>query len=129
MSIIDILSPKSLSSSFGPPFLGSSSQSMLKTQVGDSVVLKSLFDQKKILAKGCLESVNPDHHVGGRRLGSNWYGVHIAVPIEWDEDLIRPYSNFSTIGDAIGICVAWPHHLVIFYHNFLFHAYLYYMLI
>ncbi|XP_057772090.1 uncharacterized protein LOC130991736 isoform X2 [Salvia miltiorrhiza] len=83
-----------------------------KLQVGDSVHLKSLFDQKKIVAKGCLESVDPDQYVGGRRLGSNWYGVQISVPIEWDEDLIRPFSNFSTIGDAVGNCVAWPHHLV-----------------
>lgn len=72
------------------------------------------------MAKGCLESINPDQHVGGRRLGSNWYGVQIAVPIEWDEDLIRPYSNFSTIGDAIGTCVAWPHHLVILLSQFYF---------
>ncbi|XP_042037024.1 uncharacterized protein LOC121783049 isoform X1 [Salvia splendens] len=83
-----------------------------KLQVGDSVCLKSLFDPKKIVAKGCLEPVDPDEYVGGRRLGSNWYGVQISVPIEWDEDLIRPFSNFSTIGEAVGNRVAWPHHLV-----------------
>ncbi|XP_042064201.1 uncharacterized protein LOC121807934 isoform X1 [Salvia splendens] len=83
-----------------------------KLQVGDSVCLKSLFDPKKIVAKGCLETVDPDEYVGGRRLGSNWYGVQISVPIEWDEDLIRPFSNFSTIGEAVGNRVAWPHHLV-----------------
>ncbi|XP_047975998.1 uncharacterized protein LOC125218386 [Salvia hispanica] len=83
-----------------------------KLQVGDSVCLKSLFDPKKIVARGCLETVDPDEYVGGRRLGSNWYGVQISVPIEWDEDLIRPFSNFSTIGEAVGNRVAWPHHLV-----------------
>ena len=79
--------------------------------------LKSLFDPKKIVAKGCLETVDPDEYVGGRRLGSNWYGVQISVPIEWDEDLIRPFSNFSTIGEAVGNRVAWPHHLVMLLLN------------
>lgn len=77
------------------------------------MLLKSLFDHNKIVAKGCLESASPDQYVGGRRLGSNWCAVQISVPMEWDEDLIRPYLNFSTIGDAIGTSVAWPCHLVI----------------
>ncbi|KAH6822402.1 hypothetical protein C2S53_007729 [Perilla frutescens var. hirtella] len=82
-------------------------------QVGDSVFLKSLFDSSRIVAKGCIRNIDPNHDVGGKRLGVNCCEVLIYVPIEWDEDLIRPYSNLSTIGEAIGTCIAWPHHLVV----------------
>ncbi|KAH6767318.1 hypothetical protein C2S52_018301 [Perilla frutescens var. hirtella] len=81
-------------------------------QVGDTVLLKSLFDYRKIVAKGYVRSVDPNQDVGGKRLGLNWCEVQISIPVEWDEDLIRPYSNLSTIGDAIGTCIAWPRHLV-----------------
>ncbi|KAH6780865.1 hypothetical protein C2S52_012102 [Perilla frutescens var. hirtella] len=81
-------------------------------QVGDTVLLKSLFDSRKIVAKGYVRSVDPNQDVGGKRLGLNWCEVQISIPVEWDEDLIRPYSNLSTIGDAIGTCIAWPRHLV-----------------
>ncbi|KAH6835913.1 hypothetical protein C2S53_019369 [Perilla frutescens var. hirtella] len=77
-------------------------------QVGDTVLLKSLFDSRKIVAKGYVRSIDPNQDVGGKRLGLNWCEVQISIPIEWDEDLIRPYSNLSTIGT----CVAWPRHLV-----------------
>lgn len=98
------------------------------------MLLKSLFDHNKIVAKGCLESASPDQYVGGRRLGSNWCAVQISVPMEWDEDLIRPYSNFSTIGDAIGTSVAWPCHLVIslfqlFLSSFIFICFPLYLLL
>lgn len=108
--------PNNVRTTRAPTSPGQSSNSNIvghKLQVGDSVLLKSLFDQNKIVAKGCLESTSPDQYVGGRRLGSNWCAVQISVPMEWDEDLIRPYSNYSTIGDAIGNCVSWPRHLVI----------------
>ncbi|KAH6826730.1 hypothetical protein C2S53_017808 [Perilla frutescens var. hirtella] len=78
----------------------------------DTVLLKSLFDSRKIVAKGYVRSVDPNQDVGGKRLGLNWCEVQISIPVEWDEDLIRPYSNLSTIGDAIGTCIAWPRHLV-----------------
>ncbi|XP_057769150.1 uncharacterized protein LOC130989214 [Salvia miltiorrhiza] len=81
-------------------------------QVGDEVLLKSLFNSRKVVAKGRIRSVDPNQEVGGKRLGLQWCEVQVSVPIEWDEELIRPYSNLSTIGDAIGTCVAWPHHLV-----------------
>ncbi|XP_057770621.1 uncharacterized protein LOC131001460 [Salvia miltiorrhiza] len=81
-------------------------------QVGDEVLLKSLFNSRKAVAKGRIRSVDPNQEVGGKRLGLQWCEVQVSVPIEWDEELIRPYSNLSTIGDAIGTCVAWPHHLV-----------------
>lgn len=77
------------------------------------MLLRSLFESKKIVAKGSIRSIDPDQNVGGKRLGLNWCEVQISVPIEWDEDLIRPYSNLSTIGDAIGTCIAWPLNLVI----------------
>ncbi|XP_057803696.1 folate-biopterin transporter 1, chloroplastic-like [Salvia miltiorrhiza] len=80
--------------------------------VGDAVLLKSLFNSRKAVAKGWVRSVDPNHDVGGKRLGLNWCEVQVSVPIEWEEDLIRPYSNLSTIGDAIGACIAWPRHLV-----------------
>lgn len=74
--------------------------------------LKSIFDQSKTVAKGFVRSIDPDHEVGGMRLGLNWYEVQISCPLDWDADLIRPYSDFSTIGDAIGTYVAWPRNLV-----------------
>lgn len=64
------------------------------------------------MAKGFVRSIDPDQEVGGKRLGSNWYEVLVSCPFEWDEDLIRPFSEFSTVGDACGCCVAWPRNLV-----------------
>ncbi|XP_057796601.1 uncharacterized protein LOC131012634 [Salvia miltiorrhiza] len=81
-------------------------------QVGDEVLLKSLFNSRKAVAKGRIRSVDPNQEVGGKRLGLQCCEVQVSVPIEWDEELIRPYSNLSTIGDAIETCIAWPHHLV-----------------
>jgi TNP1/EN/SPM transposase len=74
--------------------------------------LKSLIDPTKNVAKGVIRSIHPNKEVGGKRLGPYWCEVQISAPIQWDSELIRPYSNLSTVGDAIGVSVAWPRHLV-----------------
>ncbi|KAK6942120.1 Transposase, Tnp1/En/Spm-like [Dillenia turbinata] len=37
----------------------------------------------------------------GKRLGSHWCATHANVVIDFDEELMRPYKMFRTIGDAI----------------------------
>ncbi|KAL8457566.1 hypothetical protein ACS0TY_035433 [Phlomoides rotata] len=83
--------------------------------VGAYVFLKSLFDLKKIVAKGRIKSINPCIEVGGQILGSNWYEVNVKVILEPEEELIRPYENLQKIEDTLGEMIAWPCHLVM--HN------------
>ncbi|KAL8512927.1 hypothetical protein ACS0TY_019186 [Phlomoides rotata] len=85
----------------------------LSLTVGAYVSLKSLFDQKKIVAKGRINSLNPCTEVGGQILGSNWCEVNVKVLLEPEEELIRPYENLQKIEDTLGEMIAWPCHLVI----------------
>ncbi|KAL8512964.1 hypothetical protein ACS0TY_019214 [Phlomoides rotata] len=85
----------------------------LPLTVGAYVSLKSLFDQKKFVAKGRINSLNPCTEVGGQILGSNWCEVNVKVILEPEEELIRPYENLQKIEDTLGEMIAWPYHLVI----------------
>ena len=76
------------------------------------MVLKSVVDQKTIVANGYLVTLDANGDVGGCHLGSNWCAVHVQVAVNRDEPLMRPYSFFDTIGDAIGAPIAWPCSLV-----------------
>ncbi|KAL3499536.1 hypothetical protein ACH5RR_038629, partial [Cinchona calisaya] len=49
--------------------------------------------------------------VGGQQLRANWYEVLVLVPMEWDEELIRPYSRLKTITDALGTSTTWSQNL------------------
>ncbi|XP_052210244.1 uncharacterized protein LOC127813348 [Diospyros lotus] len=81
-------------------------------QVQNRVCLKSINDPTQIVAKEIVRSIDPSTEVGGSRLRPNWCEVHIQVAVEWDEELIRRYGMFETIGDALGAHVAWPLFLV-----------------
>lgn len=52
--------------------------------------------------------MDPAAEVGDTPLVSHWCEVHVNVPVESDEELMRPYHNFWKIGDAIGVAIAWP---------------------
>ncbi|KAH6775457.1 hypothetical protein C2S52_013018 [Perilla frutescens var. hirtella] len=81
-------------------------------QVGDYVVLKSIFDPTKVVAKGYLHSTDPNAEVGKQALGENWYQVNVKVVCDSTEQLIRPYDHYQTLQDAYGAMVAWPCNLV-----------------
>ncbi|KAL0920042.1 hypothetical protein M5K25_009148 [Dendrobium thyrsiflorum] len=82
-------------------------------QVGTKVAVKSVLDSTKTVAIGYVQSMDPAHRVGNYPLGPNWCLVHINIPVNWEEHLIRPYSTLTTIGQAIGTYVAWPQALVV----------------
>ncbi|KAH6801006.1 hypothetical protein C2S52_001470 [Perilla frutescens var. hirtella] len=82
-------------------------------QVGARVTLKSIFDQSKVVAEGCLHSIDPNVEVGGQLLGEKWCEVHVKVALQPEEPLIRPYDYCQTVQDAPGQMVAWPCNLVI----------------
>ncbi|KAI0492510.1 hypothetical protein KFK09_026783 [Dendrobium nobile] len=77
-------------------------------EVGTKVAVKSILDSTKTVAIGYIQSMDPEHKVGNYPLGPNWCAVHINIPVNWEEHLIRPYSTLT----AIGTYVAWPQALV-----------------
>lgn len=81
-------------------------------KVGDYAYFKSVANPIEFVGKGRIASMNPSTQVGGEELGANWCEIHVLLPIQWDEHLIRPYGGLKTIGDAIGTPIAWPISLV-----------------
>ncbi|CAI9112333.1 OLC1v1012770C1 [Oldenlandia corymbosa var. corymbosa] len=79
-------------------------------KAGREVLLKNM--EGKVVALGWLNSLDPNQVVGGAQLGTSCYEVHIYVAMESEEELMRPYTNLNTIGDAVGTCIAWSHKLV-----------------
>ncbi|GKE14552.1 transposase, Tnp1/En/Spm-like protein, partial [Tanacetum coccineum] len=77
-------------------------------RVGAEVYIKSIFNSTEIVAKGRIQSLDPNEIVGGEELGPNWCEVGVQVPIKRDEHLVRRYGLFVIIFDAIGATVAWP---------------------
>ncbi|PIN11107.1 hypothetical protein CDL12_16297 [Handroanthus impetiginosus] len=86
---------------------------LLPLEVNCSIVLLSVIDPSKIVAKGYLRSMDPTTIDGGEELGKNWCSVHIIVGMERDERLIRSSFMLQTIGEANGTIVAWPCNLVV----------------
>ncbi|KAJ0621311.1 putative transposase, Tnp1/En/Spm [Helianthus annuus] len=78
-----------------------------KIQVGDEVFLKSILNSTETVARGRVQSLDPNDLVGGTKIGPEWCEVNVQVPI--DENLVRPYDLFSTIQDCIGASMAWPY--------------------
>ncbi|KAL6639399.1 hypothetical protein ACP70R_023129 [Stipagrostis hirtigluma subsp. patula] len=73
------------------------------------ILLMSLRNKNKVLAKGNLVTTDRTGVVGGNMLGTEYYGVAVhAVSNLGDESLPRPYDKFSTVRDAIGYVIAWP---------------------
>ncbi|KAL8512708.1 hypothetical protein ACS0TY_018998 [Phlomoides rotata] len=81
-------------------------------RVGAYVSLKSLFDPNKIVAKGCINNINPCAEVGGHLLGANWCEINVKVVLEPEEELIRPYGNLQKIEHVLGEMIVWPCNLV-----------------
>ncbi|XP_027173367.1 uncharacterized protein LOC113773046 [Coffea eugenioides] len=81
-------------------------------KVGDKVTIRSMVDSNKICAIGVVRNLDRTAEVGDTPLGSHWCEIHVNVPVENDEELMRPYHNFRKIGDAIGVAIAWPINLV-----------------
>ena len=85
-----------------------------------TILMKSLLDQNKVIARGLLMSKNPDMMVGNQELGPHFWEIHVEVPVLSEEPLVRPYANYRTIGDVVGKAVAWPQFLVSNYTHRLF---------
>lgn len=85
---------------------------VIRWQVGSYVVLKSMFDQRIIVAQGCVYSIDPNAEVGGQILGENWCQVQVKAAFQTEEKLIRPYDFCQKLEDAVGEMVAWPCYLV-----------------
>ncbi|KAJ0599736.1 putative transposase, Ptta/En/Spm, plant, transposase, Tnp1/En/Spm [Helianthus annuus] len=79
-----------------------------RLRVGDEVFLKSILNSTEIVARGRVQSLDPNDLVGGTEIGPEWCEVNVQVPIKKDENLVRPYGLFSTIQDCIGAPIAWP---------------------
>ncbi|KAH6787388.1 hypothetical protein C2S52_006940 [Perilla frutescens var. hirtella] len=84
----------------------------LHLQDGMNVLLKSLFNLTKIIAKGCIRNTNPSTIVGGQMLGLNWCEVNVQVIVDPEERLIRPYNNLQMLSQTKGTMIAWPCNLV-----------------
>ena len=89
-------------------------------KVGDEVTIRSMIDPNRILAVGEVRSLDPTAKVGDTPLGSRWCEVHVNVPVESNEELMRPYHDFRKIRDAIGVAIVWPINLVLFL-SYLYH--------
>ncbi|KAJ0532116.1 putative transposase, Tnp1/En/Spm [Helianthus annuus] len=51
-------------------------------QVGDEVFLKSILNSTEIVARGSVQSLDPNDLVGGPEIGSEWCEVNVQVPIK-----------------------------------------------
>ncbi|KAF5789333.1 putative transposase, Tnp1/En/Spm [Helianthus annuus] len=80
-----------------------------RLRVGDEVFLKSILNSTEIVARGRVQSLDPNDLVGGTEIGPEWCEVNVQVPIKKYENLVRPYGLFSTIQDCIGAPIAWPY--------------------
>ncbi|XP_027118274.1 uncharacterized protein [Coffea arabica] len=99
-------------------YTSQSSNAILRPiKVGDKVTVRSMVDSSKICAVGVVRNLDPTSEVGDTPLGLHWCEIHVNVPVENDEELMRPYHNFRKIGDAIGVAIAWPINLVILEEN------------
>ena len=74
-----------------------------------------MLDPNKIVIVRVVQNLDPTAKVGNTPLGSHWCEIHVNVPMDSDEELMRPYYNFIKIGDAIGVSIAWPINLVFFF--------------
>ncbi|XP_062079279.1 uncharacterized protein LOC133783648 [Humulus lupulus] len=82
-------------------------------EVGEVVNLKSVTSEPETIAIGIVLSRDPSKEVGGKKLGSFFSEVIVQVPIKPDEQLIKSYGHFKTIGQVVGAPIAWPTAFVI----------------
>ncbi|KAJ0450388.1 putative transposase, Tnp1/En/Spm [Helianthus annuus] len=88
-----------------------------RLRVGDEVFLKSILNSTEIVARGRVQSLDPNDVVGGTKIGPEWCEVNVQLPIKKDENLVRPYGLFSTIQDCIGTSIAWPYPFISVVHE------------
>ncbi|KAJ0474401.1 putative transposase, Tnp1/En/Spm [Helianthus annuus] len=88
-----------------------------RLRVGDKVLLKSFLNSTETVARGRVQSLDPNDLVGGTEIRPEWCKVNVQVPIKKDENLVRPYSLFSTIQDCIGTSIAWPYPFISVVHE------------
>ncbi|KAI5682166.1 hypothetical protein M9H77_03394 [Catharanthus roseus] len=81
--------------------------------VRSHVSLKSFEDPTKIVAMGYLVCSNPTKLVGSHKLGPNFLEGNIQVAIVREEYLITSFSILQTIGEMLGVYIAWPRKLVV----------------
>ncbi|CAN6308947.1 unnamed protein product, partial [Urochloa humidicola] len=78
-------------------------------KAGTNVFLKSWKNQNKDVALATVVSCDPTQKLEGVPLGKEFWMVLIDIPIVHDEPLIRPYKNYSVIGEVpTGVNIAWP---------------------
>ncbi|AQK43019.1 hypothetical protein ZEAMMB73_Zm00001d025113 [Zea mays] len=75
---------------------------------GAQVFLKSWRCPTKTVALGTVLSRDPNHKVGGVKLGREFWMVRVRLVILPIEPLIRPYDNMEVIGDVGNNLIAWP---------------------
>lgn len=81
--------------------------------MGARVCLKSILDPTITIAIGTLYSTDPGQEVNGRELGAYHYEVYILYVSRPSERLERPCGQFKTIGETIGMHIAWPRAFVV----------------
>uniref|UniRef100_A0A803NGI5 Transposase Tnp1/En/Spm-like domain-containing protein n=1 Tax=Cannabis sativa TaxID=3483 RepID=A0A803NGI5_CANSA len=78
------------------------------SDVGEMVNLKSVTADPETIAIGLVVSKDSSKEVGGKELGDHYSEVVVQVCINPDEELIRPYGQYKTIGEVVGASIAWP---------------------
>ncbi|XP_062075838.1 uncharacterized protein LOC133779963 [Humulus lupulus] len=79
-------------------------------EVGEVVNLKSVTSEPETIAIGIVISRDPSKEVAEHQLNINSQvmQVIVQVPIKSDEQLIKSYGYFKTIGQVFGAPIAWP---------------------
>ncbi|KAF5772665.1 putative transposase, Tnp1/En/Spm [Helianthus annuus] len=54
----------------------------ISKKVGDKVFLKTILNSTKTLARGRVQSLDPNDLVGGTEIGPEWCEVNVQVPIK-----------------------------------------------
>ncbi|KAF4376143.1 hypothetical protein G4B88_004947 [Cannabis sativa] len=89
-------------------WFSSSQYDTLIIEVGELVNIKSVTSEPETIAIGIVCSNDPSKEVGGKKIGSSFFEVIVKVSIKPDEQLIKPYGLFKTIGQVVGTSIAWP---------------------
>ncbi|XP_020082458.1 uncharacterized protein LOC109706068 [Ananas comosus] len=90
----------------------SSSHEFQSYQDDQEVLLMSVGQPHRPVARGLLFSKDPSTIVGGERLGQQYWEIYIEVVMIPTENLIRSYNGMTKIRDAARKCIAWPSSLV-----------------
>ena len=79
-------------------------------QGGRDVILYNLVRPHDVAAaKASVQTKNPRAIVGGTALGVQFYEVVVNHVFVRNVVLPRPYEGVTTILEACGRCIAWPH--------------------